>query len=128
MIFNASDYDDAEGPGKYEGNMYRKAAAYVHDLSLDQSAETCGTIEYGPGRYTLVYLDLNERTNVYRLGWERDTDAAPDSDPVAAIVHEDDRGFVNVTFYDSEDAAQADFAEAQGEYDIIDAVNGEDDD
>jgi len=119
------DYSHADGPGKFEGNMSRRAAAYVYDLSLDQSVETCGTIEYGSGHYALIYLDLQEQETCIALGWTRDTDAAPESKPVAAIVAEDDRGFVYTRFYDSEDAAQTDFTMYQAEYDELDA---EDDD
>jgi len=112
---NTSDltarYAGAAGPGKFEGNAYPHAAAYVHDLTLDgQTAEETGSATEGAGWYGLVYLSEDQRDDVTTLGWERDTDAAPESRPVAAIVAEDTRGFVDVTFYDSEDAAQADFA------------------
>lgn len=117
---NPDDYSYADGPGKYAGNMYRRAAAYVHNMTLNGfAAEECGTVEYGPGWHGLVYLDLEAQDDVVALGWQPDTDAAPEAKPVAAIVREDSQGFVDVTFYDSEESAQADWAEIQGEYDEL---------
>lgn len=123
-----AEYRDAMGPGKFQGNIAPMAAAYVHDITLNGfQAEECGTIEYGPGWYGLVYFDVTQQRDVIWLGWERDTDASPESSPVAAIVHNNDQGFVMVTFYDSEEAAQADFGEAQGVYDMLDAMDEDDD-
>lgn len=107
----------ADGPGKYQGNAFRAAASYVHALTMDGCDEECGTIDYGPGWHGLVRFDWRDAEDLILLGWERGADDPPESRPVAAIVREDDRGFVDVAFYDSEDAALADWAEVQGECD-----------
>lgn len=112
-----AEHGDAGGPGKFEGNAYPAAASYVHSLTLDgQTVEQCGDVQWG-GWYGLIYLSAEQRDDITTLGWERDADAAPESLPVAAIVAEDGQGFVDVTFYDSEDAAQASMAEVAGQVD-----------
>ena len=117
------------GPGSYEGNAFPLAAAYVHDGTLSGgTTEERGTIEYGPGWFGLVHFNLTEIAELQLLDWHPDPDASPESRPVSAIVREDDRGFVGVVFYDSEDAALADWEEIEAEWDRVDALNEEEDD
>lgn len=124
MTFDPTNYDHAAGPGKYEGNTFRRAAAYVHEITLNGFAdEQVGTVQYGPGWYGLVYLDPVSQAHVIDLGWTPDADAAPESSPVVAIVHENDQGFVNVKFYDSEPAAEADWTHCEGAYALIDMLD-----
>lgn len=120
------EHSDAGGPGKFEGNAFPAVASFIHQRSMDGCDETCGTVEYGPGWHGLVHLDYCDGDDVIALGWEPDVDAAPQSRPVAAIVAEDDRGFVDVTIYDSEDAALAGWAEVQEACDA--AEDGDDTD
>lgn len=121
-----TQHGGAAGPGKYEGEAFPACTSYVHTLTLEGwTAEECGTVEYGPGWHGLVYFGERVTADLVLLGWEPDVDAAPESRPVAVIVREDDRGFVSATFYDSEDAAQADWTEIQGACD--DAEDDQDD-
>lgn len=117
----AEQYSFADGPGKYDANIHPRAAAYIHDFTLNGSTdEEVGTIEYGSGWYGLI-LHLDDETtrrDLLALGWQPN-DPTSEVGPAAAIVHEDDRGSVLVVFYETEEQARAAFAEAEAEYDEI---------
>lgn len=117
-------YQHAKMPGKYEGNSHRLAAAYVHEITLNGFAdEQVGTVEYGPGWYALVRFDTAAQRDV---SWLMDDEHVLVDPPTAAIVHEDDHGFVNVTFYIYENEAESDFGKAETKYANIDAMYPDD--
>ena len=93
------------GPGKYSDNVQR----YLHELSLDGGADETGDVSTIGWHASLVVLQDDERAQLAEAGHGYENTAA-------AVVIEDEQGFITVETYGSEQEAQEAFQGYEKDY------------